>query len=156
MSIMELQYNEIYHYDAIAGLDHPTGEQWDEISALLDSHPLVSDWTSEHTETVTAESDAYTADASLEVAADSETLERFVDLRHRTDSDPVTLPDSGAVITEKLAQLLDVEPGDTMILDGDSRVEVQVADITISSTMCIFRSQPMRRYSDRSRNRMPC
>ena len=130
MSIMELQYNEIYHYDAIAGLDHPTDEQWDEISALLDSHPLVSDWTSEHTETVTAESDAYTADASLEVAADSETLERFVDLRHRTDSDPVTLPDSGAVITEKLAQLLDVEPGDTMILDGDSQVEVQVADIT--------------------------
>ena len=130
MSIMELQYNEIYHYDAIAGLDHPTEEQWDEISALLDSHPLVSDWTSEHTETVTAESDAYTADASLEVVADSETLERFVDLRHRTDSDPVTLPDSGAVITEKLAQLLDVEPGDTIILDGDSRVEVQVADIT--------------------------
>ena len=130
MSIMELQYNEIYHYDAIAGLDHPTEEQWDEISALLDSHPLVSDWTSEHTETVTAESDAYTADASLEVVADSETLERFVDLRHRTDSDPVTLPDSGAVITEKLAQLLDAEPGDTMILDGDSRVEVQVADIT--------------------------
>lgn len=130
MSIMELQYNEIYHYDAIAGLDHPTDEQWDEISALLDSHPLVSDWTSEHTETVTAESDAYTADASLEVVADSETLERFVDLRHRTDSDPVTLPDSGAVITEKLAQLLDVEPGDTIILDGDSRVEVQVSDIT--------------------------
>ena len=130
MSIMELQYNEIYHYDAIAGLDHPTDEQWDGISALLDSHPLVSDWTSEHAETVTAESDAYTADASLEVVADSETLERFVDLRHRTDSDPVTLPDSGAVITEKLAQLLDVEPGDTMILDGDSRVEVQVADIT--------------------------
>ena len=130
MSIMELQYNEIYHYDAIAGLDHPTDEQWDGISALLDSHPLVSDWTSEHTETVTAESDAYTADASLEVVSDSETLERFVDLRHRTDSDPVTLPDSGAVITEKLAQLLDAEPGDTIILDGDSRVEVQVADIT--------------------------
>lgn len=130
MSIMELQYNEIYHYDAIAGLDHPTEEQWAEISALLDSHPLVSDWTSEHTETVTAESDAYTADASLEVAADNETLERFVDLRHRTDSDPVTLPYSGAVITEKLAQLLDVGPGDTMILDGDSRVEVQVAGIT--------------------------
>lgn len=51
-----------------------------------------------------------------------------MDLRHRTDSDPVTLPDSGAVITEKLAQLLDAEPGDTIILDGDSRVEVQVAD----------------------------
>ena len=26
-----------------------TEEQWDGISALLDSHPLVSDWTSEHT-----------------------------------------------------------------------------------------------------------
>lgn len=130
MSIMELQYNELYHYDAIAGLEDPTPEQWQEITALLDSDPLAADWTSEHTGTVTMESDAYTVDATLEVLPDHETLTRFVTLRHRTDSDPVTLPESGAILTEKLASLLEVEPGDTITLDGDSRVQVQVADVT--------------------------
>ena len=130
MSIMELQYNELYHYDAIAGLEDPTPEQWQEITALLDSDPLAADWTSEHTGTVTVESDAYTVDATLEVLPDHETLTRFVTLQHRTDSDPVALPESGAILTEKLASLLEVEPGDTITLDGDSRVQVQVADVT--------------------------
>ena len=60
----------------------------------------------------------------------SEVLERFVNLRHRTDNDTVTLPEDGVILTEKLSLLLDVEVGDTITLDGDSRVEVRVADIT--------------------------
>ena len=43
---------------------------------------------------------------------------------------PVTLPDDGAVITEKMASLLGVEVGDTITLDGESRVTITVADIT--------------------------
>ena len=39
-------------------------------------------------------------------------------------------PDDGAVITEKMASLLGVEVGDTITLDGESRVTITVADIT--------------------------
>ena len=101
-----------------------------EVEKSLEGSELVGDWTKEHTETVTAETDAYTADATLEVVENSEVLERFVNLRHRTDNDTVTLPEDGVILTEKLSLLLDVEVGDTITLDGDSRVEVRVADIT--------------------------
>lgn len=40
------------------------------------------------------------------------------------------LPDDGVVLTEKLASLLGVSAGDTFTLDGDSRVQVRVADVT--------------------------
>lgn len=130
-AVMDMQYDEIYRYSAQLGLvEHITPGEWSEVEKALDGSDLVGDWTKEHTETITAETDAYTADATLDVVENSEVLERFVNLRHRTDNDTVTLPDDGVIITEKLSLLLGVEPGDTITLDGDSRVEVRVADIT--------------------------
>ena len=130
-AVMDMQYDEIYRYSAQLGLvEHITPGEWSEVEKALDGSDLVEDWTKEHTETVTAESDTYTADATLEVVENSDVLERFVNLRHRTDNNTVTLPDDGVILTEKLSKLLDVEVGDTITLDGDSRVEVRVADIT--------------------------
>jgi putative ABC transport system permease protein len=60
---------------------------------------------------------------------DLDTFTQFIDLRHRNDSDPVTLTDDGVVITEKLSELLDVQVGDTITLEGDRRVQVTVTDI---------------------------
>lgn len=130
-AIMDMQYDEIYRYSAQLGLvEHITPGEWSEVEKALDGSGLVEDWTQEHTETITAESDTYTADATLDVVENNEVLERFVNLRHRTDSDKVTLPDDGVILTEKLSLLLGVKVGDTITLDGDSRVEVRVADIT--------------------------
>ncbi len=130
-AVMDMQYDEIYRYSAQLGLvEHITPGEWSEVEKALDGSDLVGDWTREHTETITAETDAYTADATLDVVENSEVLERFINLRHRTDNDTVTLPDDGVIITEKLSLLLGVEPGDTITLDGDSRVEVRVADVT--------------------------
>lgn len=130
-AVMDMQYDEIYRYSAQLGLvEHITPGEWSEVEKALDGSDLVGDWTKEHTETITAETDAYTADATLDVVENSDVLERFVNLRHRTDNDTVTLPDDGVIITEKLSLLLGVEPGDTITLDGDSRVEVRVADVT--------------------------
>ena len=130
-AVMDKQYDEIYRYSAQLGLvEHITPGEWAEVEKALDGSDLVEDWTEEHTETITAESAAYTADATLDVVENSDVLERFVNLRHRTDDQTVTLPDDGVVITEKLSLLLGVKAGDTVTLDGDSRVEVRVADIT--------------------------
>lgn len=165
-AVMEKQYEEIYRYSAQLGLvEHITPGEWAEVEKSLEGSELVGDWTKEHTETVTAETDAYTADATLEVVENSEVLERFVNLRHRTDNDTVTLPEDGVILTEKLSLLLDVEVGDTITLDGDSRVEVRVADITehyiqhsvyMSSTACTCPAPTMSRSSVRLRRKMPC
>ena len=129
--IMDKQFNEIYGYTAQIGLvDKVTPGELREVTAALDESALVEGWLACRSESMTAETERYTVDCTLEVFADTDAVSPFIHLRHRTDGEPVTLPDDGAVLTEKLASLLGVQVGDTIILDGDSRVEVRVADIT--------------------------
>ena len=130
-AIMDKQFEEIYGYTAqISLVDQVTPGELQEVTHALDESDLVSRWLICRSESVTAQTDRYTVDCTLQVTEDQAALEPFVHLRHRTDSNPVTLPDDGVVLTEKLASLLGVQAGDTVILDGAQRVEIQVADIT--------------------------
>ncbi len=130
-AIMDTQYDEIYRYTAQVGLvNKVTGEELAEVERLLDQSELVDDYLVCRSETVTAHSDTYSVDCAFQTAADQAELERFVNLRHRTSDEPVVLPDDGAVLTEKLARLLGVEPGDTITIEGDERVTLRVADVT--------------------------
>ena len=129
--IMDKQFDEIYGYTAQVGLvDQVTPGELREVTQALEESELVEDFLACSSQSVTAETDAYTVDATLQVFSSQEALEPFVHLRHRTDSQPVVLPDDGVVLTEKLAKLLGIQAGDTITLDGDARVEVQVADVT--------------------------
>ena len=129
--VMDKQFDEIYRYTAQVGLvEDVTPGELREVEAALDGSDLVEGWGLCRAETVTAQSGDYSVDCTLQTAGSQEELERFVDLRHRTSEDPVALPDDGAVLTEKLAALLGVGPGDTFTLEGDERVTVRVADVT--------------------------
>lgn len=131
MGVMEEQFDVLYHYSAQVGLvDEITPLELEEVEDTLSESGLVDDSLACRVETVTAQSENYTLDCYLQTTPSQEELSRFVELRHRTDDVPVTLPDDGAVITEKMASLLGVEVGDTITLDGESRVTITVADIT--------------------------
>lgn len=131
MGVMEEQFDVLYHYSAQVGLvDEITPLKLEEVEDTLSESGLVDDSLACRVETVTAQSESYTLDCYLQTTPSQEELSRFVELRHRTDDVPVTLPDDGAVITEKMASLLGVEVGDTITLDGESRVTITVADIT--------------------------
>lgn len=131
MGVMEEQFDVLYHYSAQVGLvDEITPLELEEVEDTLSESGLVDDSLACRVETVTAQSESYTLDCYLQTTPRQEELSRFVELRHRTDDVPVTLPDDGAVITEKMASLLGVEVGDTITLDGESRVTITVADIT--------------------------
>ena len=129
--IMDKQFEEIYGYTAQIGLvDKVTPGELREVTQALDGDPLAEGWLVCCSASMTAETDAYTVDCTVQVFPDQASTAPFIHLRHRTDDEPVTLSDDGVVLTEKLASLLDVQPGDTITLDGDSRVEVRVADVT--------------------------
>ncbi|HJB75817.1 MAG TPA: FtsX-like permease family protein [Candidatus Oscillibacter avistercoris] len=129
--IMDKQFEEIYGYTAQIGLvDKVTPSELQEVTQALDENSLAEGYLVCRSESMTAETDAYTVDCALQVFSDQASMASFIHLRHRTGDGPVTLPDDGVVLTEKLASLLDVQPGDTITLDGDSRVEVRVADVT--------------------------
>jgi len=129
--IMDTQFDEIYTHSAHVGLvDSVTPGELREVEQLLEENELVADWLSCRSENVTAETESYTVDATLQVFEDQQAVAPFINLRHRTNDKPVVLPDDGVVLNEKLAKLLDVQAGDTFLLDGEKRVEVRVADIT--------------------------
>ena len=129
--VMDKQYDEIYNYTAQVGLvDKVTPGELREVTRALDASDLVEKWMACRSESVTAEAAAYTVDCTLHVVQSQEALAPFVNLRHRTDDQPVVLPDDGVILTEKLASLLGVKAGDTFTLDGEKRVEVRVADVT--------------------------
>lgn len=128
---MDKQFDEIYTYTSQIGLvDKVTPGELREVENALNKSDLVERWLACRSEGVTAETDTYTVDGTLQVFADQEAMAPFIDLRHRTNNDGVVLPHDGVVLTEKLAKLLNVAVGDTFILDGETRVEVRVADIT--------------------------
>ena len=133
--VFDKQYDEITPYSAQISLkDDVTDDELTEIAAVLDDSELVSQWMAVSSQPVTAESGSRSLDSNvyLFTVSDQEQFSRFVHLRHRLDGDGVSLSQEGAVITEKLADMLDVGVGDTITLvDGDNRrAEVTITDLT--------------------------
>jgi len=130
-AIMDKQYDEIYFYAAEVGLvDKITPGELSQVERTLEANELVEDWMPCRSEMVSAESAQRSVDVYLEAVPSQDVLGRFVNLRHRLDGGPVVLPDDGVVLDEKLAVMLGVKPGDSIVLDGDKRVEARVADVT--------------------------
>lgn len=133
--VFDKQYDQITPYSAqVSLMDNITEDELTEIAAVLDGCGLVKEWMPVSSQPVTAESDSRSLDSNvyLFTVSDQEQFSRFVHLRHRLDGDGVSLSQEGAVITEKLADMLDVGVGDTITLvDGDSRrAEVTITDLT--------------------------
>ena len=129
--ILDKQFDEVFLYDATVGLeDHLTDRQWNIVTSYLDGSEAVEQWLPSYQESVDASTDSRTVEAvTLFAVSDQEEFSRFVDLRHRLDDTPVALEDGGVVLSEKLAELLGVGVGDSITLDGDSRVTAPVTDI---------------------------
>ncbi len=130
-SILNKQFDEISLYDATVGLDPDAAP--DALAAVeeyLDRSADVEDWAVTSQTTVEASSGGPAYSAALYAVEDGERFAQFVTLRHRLDGAPVPVPERGAVISEKLSELLDVSVGDALTVEkGDERVTVEIADI---------------------------
>lgn len=129
------QYDEITTYDGTVSLkEHATGDEILEIGRELDRQELVRGWMTSSSIAITAEGKKRSADTYvyLCVVTDEERLNDFIHLRSRLTGEPVTLPDEGAVITEKLSEMLGVSVGDTVTIVGsdNGRTQVTIAGIT--------------------------
>ena len=128
--ILDKQFDEISLYDATASLTDEGSQAPEEVLAYLDQSPAVDRalLCYQSAADVSASGAAYSA--YLLAVDDPAQLDQFIHLRHRLDGGPVEITDGGVVITEKLAELLEVSVGDTVTLDnGDDRVEAAVTDV---------------------------
>ena len=129
--MLDMQYGQITTYSANVGLDEDiTSDQLEQVTQALEADSRVAEWTSSYQISLSIESDSRTVDGYLFSPTQGDSFDHFIHLHHRSDHQPVTLPQEGVVLTEKLADLLGVGPGDTITLAGDQRVEARVADIT--------------------------
>lgn len=131
----DTQYDEITTYHGTVSLDDKvTGDELLEIGRELDRQELVDGWTAISNTMVTAESEKRSLDSNVYLCgvADQEKFGEFIHLRDRKTGEEVPLTDEGAVITEKLSEMLDVGVGDTITLvDADNvRTEIPIAGIT--------------------------
>lgn len=129
--ILDKQYDEISTYSSQVGLvDDVTNDEMTEIARVLDGSAHVDEWMPGFSESLSVEGPKRSMDAYLFAVEDEARFGDFIHLRGRLDGQAVELPREGAVLTEKLADMLGVEPGDTITLDGDKRVEVPVTALT--------------------------
>ena len=124
--IVEIQYGEIETYDALAVLDNPVTEKSSEINEFLSqnsiSNPLYA-----HMKTLTFAANNKNIDVySLAFATNS--IDKYFNLKD-LDGNNLELNDEGAIITEKIAKILNVNIGDTITL-RDNNNEIYVIKIS--------------------------
>ena len=126
---MSNQFGDIYHYHAQVVLDEDApAEETEAFYAYLAQEELVESYYESYLATVTAESGR--SITAYMIGMEPEKLGEYLDLRTRVEKTPLTLDDSGVIMTEKLSELLGLSVGDTFVVDADSRREVKIAAIT--------------------------
>ncbi len=129
-SILDKQFDEVSCYDATVGLDsHMTDAEMAAVADYLDGNADVDRWLACRQVTVDASAGDLTHSAYIFAVEDQEAFRQLIDLRERKSGDHVEISSDGVVITEKLAELLDVQVGDTITLEGDRRAEAVVTAI---------------------------
>ncbi len=130
--VADKQYSELWLYEAMASLDEGADEEGlKELKDTLKEDGRIAESLSAHTAVMDGQANGVTKEVNVLVPEDMETFGDMFILRSRGNGKTYTLDDSGAVITEKLARMLDLSEGDEIVLkEGDGEgVSVPVAHI---------------------------
>lgn len=114
-AIMERQFEEIFLYDGMVLVDAKVEEPVD-FAAILEGQRDITQYTAAMMESVTVFKDraGRNFEVNLLVPEEDRSFRAFFDLRERVSKTPLPLSPEGAVVTEKLASLLDISVGDTL------------------------------------------
>ena len=127
--VLDRQYDALFTYSLEVSLaDDVTEDEWSELERELSASDTAQAWMDVHQTSLTAESPVQTVDATLFAVSDWDEFAHFIHLQDRRTGEEITPGEDGVVLTEKLAALLEVEPGDRITLDGERRVEATVLD----------------------------
>ncbi|NLZ39486.1 MAG: FtsX-like permease family protein [Firmicutes bacterium] len=109
-ALMDKQFAEIFVYDGIIMV-----KEQHKLDILSNQQDIAA-YTAALTETVTVfkEKSGRNFEVNLLVPEDERNLPQFVKLRERVSGEALPLTENGAVITEKLAKLLNVDIGDSL------------------------------------------
>ncbi|MDG6126518.1 FtsX-like permease family protein [Lactococcus formosensis] len=130
--LSQRQFGEILHYNMLAvSQDNLNKQEQDELEQFLQSDNIKS-YAPVHFEQLHQTINDNRQDISLMVPEKEENFNQFVTLRNRVSKEKLSLPKEGAVVSEKLAELLGAKVGQTISLktNQDKIVKIKVAGIT--------------------------
>lgn len=126
--IAELQYDQIQFYDATAFMtDEIPDEEREQILEYLGQDADVERYIQTRMQKVKVRSDSEEESLYLMVPEDAEQIEEFVSFHSRTKKgESYTLSKEQVILTEKMADMLGVEVGDTVIIEDEDRGDKEV------------------------------
>lgn len=131
--VVDTQYGEIYHYDAMMAVkEDKLKSQLSDLTSEIQNDSDIDDYMLYYNKSVSAKTDdgSVTSSLYLMVPENNEKFLEMVTLRNRMTGDSYTLNDDGVIITEKLSNLLNIKVGDNFTINYNSkRVEVKVSGI---------------------------
>ncbi len=134
--MVENQFQNVFHYDLLAGYSSELASDREALAAFLNEHQMVVDWQSQSRQIFHTAAEGKSHEVNLVIPQDPAQLKEYICLQNRTSGAPIEIGSDGAVVTEKLASLLHLSPGSTLSLrDSDQHVyEVTISAVTENYT----------------------
>ncbi len=132
-AIAEKQFGEILLYDADITIEEKaTEEEKGALIERLESDERIESYLYGKQNAIDIQANGTIKNGYLIVPSDNEKVADYICFRDRLTKESSTLGDEGVIISEKLAKLLDVEPGDMITLQEDdiSGVTVTIEAVT--------------------------
>ncbi len=132
-AMSDIQYVDLWHQDATVTVKADiTDQETDELLQQLKGNEHIKEAASVLDITVDAGKDKVTKSTSLIVPKNPEEITDYIVFRDRITHRPAKLTDDGVIITEKLASLLKVSAGDTILIKNKDTVRVEAKVTAIS------------------------
>ncbi len=132
-AMSDIQYVDLWHQDSIITLKEEVNDKADKdnIYEFLQNDSNIEDFIKVSEKTVDAGNQKSKKSVTLIVPEDKEHIKSFIEFRNRKTYEHYDLEEDSVIITEKLASLLDVKVGDTIVIkDGNvSSIKVKVSNI---------------------------
>ncbi len=126
----QLQFENVFHYDLLAGYSSQSQTDQKKLCRFLDENNLVADWQLQARQALHTGGKYDDYLVNLVVTDDTKHLPDYISLQNRVTGQTIDVPDKGVVVTEKLASLLGLSPGDSLTL-RDSRQKLY--DLTVTA-----------------------
>ncbi|MGN0695519.1 MAG: ABC transporter permease, partial [Oscillospiraceae bacterium] len=122
-SIVDLQFGGILTYDAAVAFDTDSdSETLDGLTELIGESDTVNSYMGAYQAIKEVSSDSRSvSDCYIVAPEDINEIGKYIDLRERKSGLKLYIPEDGAIINEKLANILSVKVGDTITAEDGSR-----------------------------------
>ena len=136
-SIIDKQFGEIFHYDLMGVIDEDIDSSARElINTQLVNTSLLKSSINIFEKSVDINNGNKAKNIYIFAPETPEDLNEYITFRNRKSNDIIKLDNSSAIITEKIAKLLNIKAGDEITLSGinDTTVTVKISAITENYT----------------------